>query len=148
ARRTRAGRMLTQSIGLLLGVPFIFLTGYTLSTTVLVLAMSGFGFFKGLYDANIWASLYDVVPPKRRGTALGIMNSIGWLGGGIAPGAIAAASGRYGMSACLSATSLIYALAAILLIAGVRMFATFPQEEARGFEVTPEPARAEGSVER
>jgi MFS family permease len=122
ARKTRAGRMLTQSIGLIAGVPFIFLTGYTLSTPVLVIAMSGFGFFKGHYDANIWASLYDVVPPKRRGTALGIMNSIGWLGGGIAPVAIAAASQRYGMSACLSATSIIYALAAALLLIGVWVF--------------------------
>jgi MFS family permease len=122
ARKTGAGRMATQSIGLLAGVPFIFLTGYTLSTPVLVIAMAGFGFFKGHYDANIWASLYDVVPPKRRGMALGIMNSIGWLGGGIAPVAIAAASQTYGMSACLSATSVIYALAAVLLLLGIRVY--------------------------
>src|SRR5262249_30901775 len=120
ARRTRAGRMLTHSIGLLLGVPFIFLTGYTLSTTVLVLAMSGFGFFKGLYDANIWASLYDVVPPKRRGTALGIMNSIGWLGGGIAPVAIAAASGRYGFRARIRARSVIYLFIGFLVVFWIR----------------------------
>ena len=80
ARRHRGGRMITQAAGLLLGVPFLFLTGWTMSTVVLVLAMTGFGYFKGFYDANIWASLYDVVPVTRRATAVGLMNSIGWLG--------------------------------------------------------------------
>ena len=117
-RRHRGGRVMTQAIGLLGGVPFLFLSGWAVSVPVFVLAMTGFGFFKGMYDANIFASLHDVVPPERRATAVGVMNSVGWLGGGIAPVAIAAASGRYGMSACLSATSAIYATFAVLLIAG------------------------------
>jgi MFS family permease len=115
----RGGRMITQALGLIAGVPFIFLTGWTLSVPWLVVAMVGFGFFKGIYDANIWASLYDVVEPHRRATALGFMNAIGWVGGGVAPVAIAAASGRYGMSVCLSATSLIYLLFGSLLIFGI-----------------------------
>jgi hypothetical protein len=44
--------------------------------------MIGFGYFKGMYDANIRASLHDVVKPERRATAMGVMNAIGWLGGG------------------------------------------------------------------
>ena len=44
------------------------------------------GFFKGLYDANIFASVFDVVRPEARGTAAGFMNAVGWLaGGGSAP---------------------------------------------------------------
>jgi MFS family permease len=124
ARRVAAGRMLTQAIGLLLGVPFIFLTGWTLAVPVLVLAMAGFGFFKGFYDANIWASLYDVVRPAQRATALGLMNALGWLGGGTAPVIIAAASQQWGMSICLSATSGIYLLNAFLLLAGRWLFAS------------------------
>ena len=118
ARRVRGGRLLTQAVGLLLGAPFIFLTGHTLSAVILVVALIGFGFFKGLYDANLWASLYDVVPVSRRGSALGIMNALGWVGGGIAPVAIAAAADRYGMSVCLSTTSVIYAGAALLMFGG------------------------------
>lgn len=119
AKRHRGGRMAVQGVGLLAGVPFLFLTGWTLSVPVLVLAMTGFGFFKGMYDANIWASLYDVVPPERRATALGFMNSIGWLGGGFAPVAIAAASAQYGMSACISATSIVYLVMGVLMFRGV-----------------------------
>ena len=66
ARRRPDGRMTTQAIGLMAGVPFIFITGWTLSVPVLVLALAGFGYFKGLYDANIWASLHDVVPARLR----------------------------------------------------------------------------------
>jgi hypothetical protein len=51
--------------------------------------MIGFGYFKGLYDANIFAGLYDVVPVARRRAAAGILDSLGWLGGGFAPIAIA-----------------------------------------------------------
>jgi MFS family permease len=83
-KRNRAGRMITQAFGLTLGVPFIFLAGWTLSVPVVILALTGFGYFKGLYDANIWASLHDVVRPERRASAVGLMNSIGWIGGGIA----------------------------------------------------------------
>ena len=49
--------MITQAIGLTLGVPFIFLAGWTLSVPIVIMALTGFGYFKGLYDANIWASL-------------------------------------------------------------------------------------------
>src|SRR5262249_39187013 len=90
-----------------------------LSVPVLIGALIGFGYFKGFYDANIWASLHDVVRPEHRASAVGFMNSIGWLGGGIAPVVIAAASGRYGMSACLSANSTLYLAFGLLLIYGI-----------------------------
>jgi MFS family permease len=121
-RRHRGGRMMAQSIGLFAGFPFIFLTGWTLSVPVLVLAMTCFGFFKGLYDANIWASLYDVVPVERRATAQGLMNCLGWLGGAAAPLAVAAASERIGMSASISAGSVVYLLMGVLLAFGIARF--------------------------
>jgi MFS family permease len=84
--------------------------------------MIGFGFCKGMYDANIWASLYDVVPARRRATAQGLMNAVGWLGAGAGPIVIAKASERYGMGPCLSATSIVYVVFGILLVAGILLF--------------------------
>jgi MFS family permease len=104
----RSGRIEVQAIGLLLGVPFLFVSGWTMSTKILLASLVGFGLFKGLYDANIWASLYDVVPPDRRGVAAGVMNSLGWLGGGMAPILVAAALHRTSLSVCVSATAGIY----------------------------------------
>ncbi|MGJ5816243.1 MFS transporter [Paludibaculum fermentans] len=122
ARRSRAGRMWTQSLGLILGIPFIFLAGWTLSVPLLVLGMTGFGFSKGLYDANIWASLYDVVKPENRATALGLMNSIGWMGGSVAPLAVARAAETFGMGAAISASCVVYLIVGLLLIFGIKSF--------------------------
>lgn len=127
AKRFAGGRMRTQALGLFGGVLFIFLTGWTLSMPILIGAMIGFGFFKGVYDSNIWASLYDVVKPGRRATAVGFMNSIGWLGAATAPWAIALASNRYGMSACLSATSVIYLLVGVVMLFGIRKYMDPPR---------------------
>ena len=119
SRRHPAGRMITQAIGLFLGVPFVFLTGWTRTVGAVVLAMTAFGFCKGLYDANIWASLYDVVPAAHRATALGLMNSIAWLGAGMAPVTIAMMSDRYGMSASIAATSVVYIAVGALMAGGI-----------------------------
>lgn len=118
AKRMKGGRLLAQSFGPLCGVPFLFLTGWTKSVPILLLAMTGFGYFKGIYDANIFAGLYDVVPVARRGVAAGILNSLGWLGGGFAPVVIAIAATRYGMSTCISATSGIYLSIGLALLCG------------------------------
>jgi MFS family permease len=75
-----------------------------------------------LYDANIIASLYDVIPAERRGTAAGIANSMGWLGGGTAPVIVAIGSSHFGMSACISATAGVYlVIGVIMLTAGRRL---------------------------
>jgi len=121
-RRRPGGRMTTQAIGLMAGVPFIFITGWTRSVPILVLALAAFGYFKGLYDANIWASLHDVVPARLRATAVGVTNSAGWIGGGFAPIAVAMASERYGMSAAISASSIVYLLVGSLLLFGTARF--------------------------
>jgi MFS family permease len=132
AAKSRGGRMRTQAIGLLAGTPFLFLTGWSPSMVLLIVGMIGLGFFKGIYESNIWASLYDVVRPECRATAVGLMNSLGWLGGGIAPLAIAAASKHFSMSLCLSATSLIYALAGCLLWWNGRQAARMAVKSAEG----------------
>ena len=116
AKRSGGGRIYAQAIGLMLGVPFLIATGQTSTAIGVACALLGFGLAKGIYDANIWASLYDVVPVRDRGIAVGIMNSLAWVGGGVATIAVAAASTRFGFSACLSASSILYALPAVALL--------------------------------
>ena len=117
-KRRAGGRVFTQALGLLCAVPFLFLTGWTSSIAILIFAMIGFGFFKGMYDANIFASMHDAVSIERRGIAVGIMNSLAWLGGSVAPIAVAVTSGHYGMSVCFSATAGIYLGIGLLMLWG------------------------------
>jgi MFS family permease len=116
ARKFAGGRMLTQALGLFLGIPFLFFTGWAASVPAVVMGMIGFGYCKGLYDANIFASLYDVVAVRQRGVAAGMLNSLGWLGGGFAPVVIALAATRYGMGPSISGTALVYCISGLLML--------------------------------
>ena len=119
-RSDRGARMSVQALGLFCGVPFLLLSGFAATIATVLAAMIGFGLFKGVYESNLWAALYDVTPIERRGAALGIMNSLGWLGGAAAQLSIGLASERFGMSLCLSATAAIYLGIAIVLWTGAR----------------------------
>jgi MFS family permease len=85
APRMRGGRMLVQALGLLVGSVFVFLVGTTENVKVLIPVMALFGVCKGVYDANIFASLYDFIEPRARATAAGLMNMVGWGGGFFGP---------------------------------------------------------------
>jgi MFS family permease len=117
-RITPGGRMLVQAAGVLGGAPFMALCALTRSTFWLVVALAAWGLFKGLYDANIFASLFDVIPPETRGRAAGFMNMAGWLGGGAsAPLVIGYLAGRESLSAAIATAAIVYVAAGALLIA-------------------------------
>jgi MFS family permease len=122
-RRSLRGRLAVQTIGVLGGAPFVVLCGLTSSVGVLIAALAFWGFFKGLYDANIFASVFDVVGPEARGTAAGVMNTVGWLaGGGSAPLIIGLVSQRGGLGVAIALASLVYLGAGLLLIIGIVFF--------------------------
>ena len=110
------GRQIVQGVGLMIGAPFIFFSGRTSLALIVLICMIGFGLGKGLYDSNIWASLYDTVPVRLRGISTGLMNSLGWLGGGTAPLIAAAAAGHIGFSATISASASIYVLLGCVML--------------------------------
>lgn len=121
--RTPRGRILVQATGVLCGAPFVAWCGLTHSKAALIGALTLWGFFKGMYDANIFASLFDVVRPEARGTAAGFMNSVGWLGGGgAAPVLIGWIATSHGLSAGITAASTVYLLAGALLLTAAGFF--------------------------
>jgi MFS family permease len=128
ARRIKAGRIVVQAAGLFAGAVFVSLVGSTTAMSTLLLAMTAFGFCKGFYDSGIFASLYDCVGPSARGSAAGMMNTVGWGGGALGPVVVGWISqhGRQNsemanMSNAISFGGLIYLLGAVLLtIAAIR----------------------------
>jgi MFS family permease len=85
ARHFVAGRIMVQAAGLLGGTALVTMLGRTTSLDTLILVMMAFGFCKGFYDSGIFASLYDAIEPRARGTAAGLMNTVGWGGGAFGP---------------------------------------------------------------
>jgi MFS family permease len=122
--RMPGGRMLVQAIGVFAGAPFVVLCGLTDSVTTLMTALACWGLAKGMYDANIFASVYDVIPAEARGSAAGLMNTIGWLGGGaLAPVVIGVLSQQYGLSVAIAMAAAVYLLAGAFLLFAVFKFA-------------------------
>jgi MFS family permease len=116
-RRTPRGRILVQLIGVLGGAPFVAACGLAHSVLWLIVTLTAWGFFKGLYDANIFASVFDVVPPAARGRAAGLMNMVGFLGGGgTAPLVIGMIARNHGLGLGISVASAVYIFAAVFLL--------------------------------
>lgn len=127
AAQRKGGRILVQAAGLLLGAPCVFWVGSTHSLPLLIAALVSIGVCKGMYDANIFASVYDVVPPRVRGTTAGLMNTIGWTGGSLAPLTIGVAADRYGMSPAIASTAAVYVVVGVLALVASRLTLLSPK---------------------
>ena len=115
--------MIVQAFGVLCGAPFVVWCGMTQSVVGLTVALTAWGLFKGMYDANIFASVFDVVRPEARGTAAGFMNLVGWLAGaGTAPVVIGYIAQRESLSFAISSAALAYVAAGALLVTGILGF--------------------------
>lgn len=115
--RTKGGRMFVQALGALCGAPFIVLCGTTMDLTILSGGLIMLGLSKGIYDSNIWASLYDVVPPSRRSSAVGMMNMIGWFGGSLGTFLIGVLVNQdVPMSMAIAWTAAIYVVVGLVLV--------------------------------
>lgn len=123
AKHDRRGRMWMQCVGVMAGAPFVALCGLSGSLMLVNLALICWGFFKGIYDSNIFAAAFDVVPAESRGTVSGLMNCVGWLlGGGIAPVLIGFLALYVSLGKAIALSSTIYMLAGILLILTMQCF--------------------------
>ena len=123
AGRMRHGRLLVQCVGVLAGAPFVVLCGLGGSLAVVKVALICWGFFKGIYDSNIFAAAFDVIPPESRGTISGSMNCVGWLvGGGVAPVLIGFLALYVSLGEAIALSSAVYLIAGIMLISTMKYF--------------------------
>jgi MFS family permease len=123
-KRMPGGRMLVQSIGIFFEAPFAVLCALTQSMSWLIASLLLWGIFKGFYEANIFASVFDAIRPEARGTATGFMNMMGWLaGGGSAPVVVGILADRLGLSHAIAITASAYVIASLLLLVAALRFA-------------------------
>jgi len=115
-KRTRLARFYLMAAGLILAAPFVYLCGQTRTVSILVFAMVGAGFLRGIFDSCIYAAMHDVMAPEERSTAVGMMNFIGFIGAGLAPYVIGVYAPLLGLGTAMGLTSVLYVAAGSLLL--------------------------------
>ncbi|GAB4029617.1 spinster family MFS transporter [Spirosoma gilvum] len=130
AKANPRSRLIVQASGLLLGAPFIY--GISMSDTQVLtyVALFLFGIFRGWYDSNIVASLYEVVSPKIRSSAYGLMLACAFLIGSIAPYLLGVLKPTLGLATGLASLSGVYVLGSLFLWAGAFLFFDRDKEAA------------------
>jgi len=114
ARRSSAARMLVQMICYI--VASILLLVFTRNSTFLIVALAVFGFsmMRSLAVANESPLLCDLLPPKQRSTAIGLMNSAQTFAGGVGVFSAGVLKSNFGLSAIFAGVSGLLLLAAIV----------------------------------
>jgi MFS transporter, Spinster family, sphingosine-1-phosphate transporter len=124
SRRSPRGRILTQTLGVAMATPCLFLVGFTASMALLIPALVIFGLGRGFYDCNTMPVLAQIARSDLRSTGYGIFNLIGTLSGG----AIAAAAGILKNVIGLGG---VFQLAAILLLVSTVMLMRLNKESQK-----------------
>lgn len=122
AKRNRGNRLLVQVIALLCGAPFIYWMAVGNTLGVVYAALFVFGIFRGIYDSNIFASLYEVVKPEMRSSSSGLMLMCAFLVGAFSPLILGILKPTLGMTRGLSYLSVSYLVGALLIGIAVRYY--------------------------
>jgi MFS family permease len=121
--KTSSGRVLVQFVGVLAAVPFVFMAGKAETAMSIFVLLAFWGLCKGIYDSNIFASVYDVIRPEARGMAAGLMNLVAWAGAGVlAPPLFGKIAMSIGKRTTVTYLSGLYLVAAILLFIAIAFF--------------------------
>ena len=116
-------RMETNIAGLTLAAPFIVWMAYAPSLWVCGVAMAIFGVFRGVYDSNLMASLFDIIPPRYHASGAGIMLSCAFVFGSTSPVVLGILKDRFSSTVGLASLAGFYLVgAAIIFAARYRTF--------------------------
>lgn len=115
-------RLVVQAVALLCGAPFIYWIGMGATASVTYIALFSFGIFRGAYDSNIFASLYEVVKPSIKSSASGLMLMCAFLVGAFAPFIIGVLKPTLGLAKGLSWLWVSYFMGAMFIFIAVIFF--------------------------
>ena len=122
AARRRTVRFEANAVGLLLGAPFILLMARSGSEWACFAALGLFGLFRGVYDSNLFASLFDVIRPQYRASATGLMLSFAFLTGSLSPTVLGFFKARFGLSFGLASLAFAYVLGGVIILTARLLF--------------------------
>ncbi len=114
-KRRPSIRMETNIAGLLIAVPFIAWMAYAPSVLTCAIAMMLFGVFRGVYDSNLMASLFDIIPQRYHASGAGIMLSLAFVFGSTSPLVLGVMKDHFTSSAGIAALAGFCLVGAILI---------------------------------
>jgi MFS family permease len=122
-----------QAAALLLGAPCLYLIGQASTLTAVYSAAVALGIFRGIYDSNLYAALFEVTEPKFHASAAALVIAVAFAIGAFAPVALGAAKQAVGLGAGLSALSVVFVLASAALFIAARF--SFHSDRAKSRSV-------------
>lgn len=128
-RRWPRFRLGLQIAALVLGAPCLVFVGFSSSVAATVAMTALYGVFRGAFEVNTHASLFDVVPPEHRSTAVGCMVMGAFFFGGlsgVAMGRLSEAYGVRGFEVGFAVLGVTYLLAACVM--AISFFFTFRRD--------------------
>ncbi len=120
AAKNIGARLKIQACALLLGAPFIFFMGWGATLPVVYVSLGLFGLFRGMYDSNIYASLFAVVDERIRASVSSAMIMCAYIIGSLAPTVLAYFKSEVGLTNGLASLSLFYILGGILIFIALK----------------------------
>ncbi len=115
-------RLKFQVFALLLGAPTLAFFGFAPTLIWTWVAVASYGVFRGLFEVNTHASLFDVIAPRYRSTAVGIMNMLAFFFGGLSGlliGWLSDAYGLFGFEIGFAVMGGVYVLGALSMLASL-----------------------------
>jgi sugar phosphate permease len=109
-------RVNVQVLGMLAAAPFIYLMSAGHEAWICYLGLSGFGLFRGLYDSNLFAAPFDVIPVRFRSSAVGIMLCGAFLVGATSPWILGRMKQPSGLRAGLVVLAVVYAASGLVVL--------------------------------
>ena len=110
-----------NAAGLVLCVPGLLLSAFAPTASLCIAGTALFGFATGVYDSNIYASLFEVVKPRYRAAAVGVFGCGGSVIGASGPAVLGWMNAHFSMSAGIASLS-VFALAGAAAIGTARIF--------------------------
>ncbi len=112
-------RLKFQILALFLGAPTLVFFGFAPTITYTWVAVASYGVFRGLFEVNTHASLFDVVAPRYRSTAVGMLNMLAFFFGGLSGlliGWLSKTYGTNGFEIGFAAMGGVYAIAGVCML--------------------------------
>ena len=117
AKHRPSVRMETNIAGLALAVPFIIWMAYAPSLLSCGIAMALFGVFRGVYDSNLMASLFDLIPQRYHASGAGLMLSCAFVFGSTSPVVLGLVKDAFSSTAALASLAAFYLVGAVVIFA-------------------------------